>query len=242
VGARLAGCQPVPADRPPANAEGVALVWLNSPANPTGAVLPPAAQRGWVSWGRRFGVPVVADECYIELDWETVPVSLLHPSVCGDSHAGLLAVHSLSKRSNLAGYRAGILTGDPRLVAGLLAVRRHAGLMVPEPVQAAMVAAFDDDAHAAEQRQRYAARRARLRSALGSAGFAIEHSEAGLYLWASRDEDCWASVAWLAGHGILVAPGSFYGPTGGRHVRVALTATDERVAAAADRLVAPLLV
>jgi succinyldiaminopimelate transaminase len=240
VGARLAGCQPVPADRPPADGAGVALVWLNSPANPTGVVLPPAAQRGWVSWGRQFGVPVVADECYIELGWETVPVSLLHPSVCGGSHAGLLAVHSLSKRSNLAGYRAGILTGDPRLVAGLLAVRRHAGLMVPEPVQAAMVAAFDDDAHAAEQRQRYAARRARLRSALGSAGFAIEHSEAGLYLWASRGEDCWASVDWLAGHGILVAPGSFYGSTGGRHVRVALTATDERVAAAAARLAAPL--
>ena len=258
VGARLAGCQPVPVDRPPVAvagvpaegvppdgvpahgvpADGVALVWLNSPANPTGAVLSPAAQREWVRWGRQYGVPVVSDECYIELGWETTPVSVLHPSVCGGSHAGLLAVHSLSKRSNLAGYRAGIITGDPSLVAGLLAVRRHAGLIVPAPVQAAMVAAFNDDAHAAAQRQRYAARRMGLCSALRSAGFAIEHSEAGLYLWASRGEDCWASVDWLAGRGILVAPGSFYGSTGSRHVRVALTATDERVAAAVARLTA----
>lgn len=238
VGARLAGCEPVPVpcDQPPDDPAGVVLVWLNSPANPTGRVLSVAEQRSWVEWGRRYGVPVVSDECYVELGWETEPVSVLHPSVCDGSHDGLLAVHSLSKRSNLAGYRAGIVTGDPRLVAGLLAVRKHLGLMVPAPVQAAMVAAFGDDEHVAEQRRRYAARRAVLRPALATAGFWIEHSAAGLYLWASRDEDCWQSASWLAERGILVAPGTFYGAAGGRHIRVALTATDERVAAAAARL------
>jgi aspartate/methionine/tyrosine aminotransferase len=145
-------------------------------------------------------------------------------------------VHSLSKRSNLAGYRAGFVSGDPGLVARLLEVRKHAGMIVPAPVQAAMIAALDDDAHVVEQRARYRARRAVLRPALEAAGFTIEHSAAGLYLWASRDEDCWTTVDWLAARGILVAPGSFYGAAGARHVRVALTAPDERVQAAAARL------
>ncbi|HST66749.1 MAG TPA: aminotransferase class I/II-fold pyridoxal phosphate-dependent enzyme, partial [Mycobacteriales bacterium] len=148
----------------------------------------------------------------------------------------VLAVHSLSKRSNLAGYRAGIVAGDPALVAGLLEVRKHAGLIVPRPVQDAAAAAYDDDAHVAEQRARYAGRRELLRPALEKAGYTVEHSGAGLYLWATRGRDCWDEVAELARLGILVAPGTFYGPAGARHVRVALTATDERVAAAADRL------
>jgi aspartate/methionine/tyrosine aminotransferase len=148
----------------------------------------------------------------------------------------VLAVHSLSKRSNLAGYRAGFVAGDPAVVGELLAVRKHAGMMVPAPVQAAMLAALDDEESAREQRSRYAARRAALRPALERAGFAIEHSEAGLYLWATRGEDCWSTVDRLAALGILVAPGAFYGPTGERHVRVALTASDERVAAAVSRL------
>ena len=148
-------------------------------------------------------------------------------------------MHSLSKRSNLAGYRAAFVAGDAALVEELLAVRKHAGMMVPAPVQAAMIAALGDDAHVDEQRQRYARRRAALRTALSGAGFVIEHSEAGLYLWATRGEPCWDSVAWLAERGILVAPGEFYGIAGNRHVRVALTATDERVAAAARRLGAP---
>ena len=149
---------------------------------------------------------------------------------------GLLAVHSLSKRSNLAGYRAGFVTGDPLLVKELLAVRKHAGMMVPAPVQQAMVAALGDDKHVEEQRQRYGARRSVLLAALRGAGFAVSDSEAGLYLWASRGEDCWTSVGWLAERGVLVAPGAFYGAAGREHVRVALTATDERVAAAGARL------
>lgn len=161
---------------------------------------------------------------------------MLHPSVNGGSLDGILAVHSLSKRSNLAGYRAGFLGGDPVLVNQLLQARKHTGMIVSAPVQAAMVAALSDDDHVAEQRERYSARRNALRAALSGAGFTIEHSEAGLYLWATRGEDSWRTVEWLAERGILVAPGAFYGPGGGHHVRVALTATDERIAAAVDRL------
>ena len=161
---------------------------------------------------------------------------MLHPDVSGGSHEGILAVHSLSKRSNLAGYRCGFVAGDPAVVAELLAVRKNLGLIQPGPQQVAMAAALADDEHAAEQHARYAARRTTLRSALEGAGFRIDHSEASLYLWATRDQDCWDTVADLADLGILVAPGSFYGAAGRRHVRVALTATDERVAAAAARL------
>ena len=162
---------------------------------------------------------------------------MLHPDVCGGSHDGLLAVHSLSKRSNLAGYRAGFVAGDPALVADLLEVRKHAGMIVPAPVQAAMTAALSDDAHVAEQKERYARRRrACCARRCEAAGFRIDHSEAGLYLWSTRDEPCWDTVDWLAERGILVAPGDFYGEAGARHVRVALTATDERIAAAAARL------
>lgn len=233
VGARLAGADPVATDVPSAPA---ALVWLNSPANPTGTVLGLAELREWVRWGREHGALVVSDECYVEFGWEAEPVSVLHPEVNAGSLDGVLAVHSLSKRSNLAGYRAGFVAGDPKLVARLLELRRHIGLIVPAPVQVAMAAALADDSHVADQRARYAARRARLRAALPAAGFDVDASPAGLYLWASAGEDCWASVARLAELGILVAPGEFYGAAGARHVRVALTATDERVDAACARL------
>jgi len=163
---------------------------------------------------------------------------VLADEVCGGDYTGVIAVHSLSKRSNLAGYRAGFLGGDPALIAELLAVRKHAGMIVPAPVQAAMVAALGDESHVSAQRARYAARREALREALVKAGFAIEHSTAGLYLWSTRDEQCWTTVDWLAQRGILVAPGAFYGPAADRHVRIALTATDERVAAAVARLTA----
>ena len=179
---------------------------------------------------------LVSDECYLECAWETEPVSVLHPSINGGSTEGILALHSLSKRSNLAGYRCAFVAGDADLVGELLAVRKNLGLIMPGPMQHAMAAALDDDAHADEQHARYAARRALLRTALETAGFRVDHSEASLYLWSSRDEDCWDTVSWLADRGILVAPGSFYGAAGGRHVRVAFTATDERIAAAVERL------
>ncbi|MDZ4269729.1 MAG: succinyldiaminopimelate transaminase [Mycobacterium sp.] len=213
-----------------------ALVYLNSPSNPTGRVLGIDHLRKVVGWARERGVLVASDECYLGLGWDDVPLSILHPQVCDGDHTGLLAVHSLSKTSSLAGYRAGFVAGDAAVVAELLAVRKHAGMMVPTPVQAAMVAALDDDAHEQEQRERYARRRDALLPVLRSAGFTVEHSEAGLYLWATRGEPCRDTVGWLAQRGILVAPGEFYGPRGARHVRVALTATDERVAAAVQRL------
>jgi succinyldiaminopimelate transaminase len=237
VGALLAGADVVATDSLFSLGPGpTALVWVNSPSNPTGRVLPAEHLAKVVAWAREHGAIVVSDECYTELAWTAEPTSILHPEVCGGSHQGLLAVHSLSKRSNLAGYRAGFVAGDPALVTELLAVRKHVGMMVPGPVQDAMVAALDDDGHVATQRERYAARRKRLLRAFGGAGFEVTHSEAGLYLWASRGEDCWDTVAWLAERGVLVAPGSFYGAAGHRHVRVALTATDERVDAGVARL------
>jgi succinyldiaminopimelate transaminase len=237
VGAKLAGAQVVRTDG--LTALGPArpkIVWLNSPSNPTGRVLPVEHLRKVVDWARERGAVVVSDECYLALGWTVEPVSVLHPSVCGGRLDGVLAVHSLSKTSSLAGYRAGFVTGDPALVADLLAVRKHAGMIVPRPVQAAMTAAMADDEHVRAQRDRYAARRAVLLPALRSAGFTVDHSEAGLYLWATRDEPAWETVSWLAERGILAAPGTFYGPTGAAHVRVALTAPDERIAAATTRL------
>jgi succinyldiaminopimelate transaminase len=238
VGARLAGARPVAADGLLSlGPEPAALWWLNSPSNPTGRVLPAEHLRKVAGWARERGTVVASDECYIELGFEERPVSVLHPDACGGSHEGLLAVHSLSKRSTMAGYRVGFVAGDPRLIAELLEIRKHAGLMVPGPIQAAATAALRDDEHADAQLARYAARREALRPALEAAGWAVEHSRAGLYLWASHPgRDDWASVAVLAEAGILVAPGSFYGPTGARHIRAALTATDERIAAAAARL------
>lgn len=237
VGARLAGARVVRADSLTAlGPMRPKLIWVNSPANPTGAVLPSAHLAKVVAWARERGAVVASDECYLDLSFDERPVSILHPDVCGDSHEGLLAVHSASKHSNVAGYRAGFIAGDPALAASLLEIRKHAGMIVPAPVQAAMVAVFGDDDHIDEQRGRYSARRDSLRAALLGAGFNIEHSAAGLYLWATRGEDCWATVGALADLGILVAPGTFYGPTGGRHVRIALTATDERVAQGVERL------
>ncbi|MFJ6568325.1 bifunctional succinyldiaminopimelate transaminase/glutamate-prephenate aminotransferase [Streptomyces sp. NPDC091292] len=237
VGARLARAEPVayddPTDLDPA---GLKLLWLNSPSNPTGRVLSKDELARIVAWAREHGVLVFSDECYIELGWEADPVSVLHPDVCGGSYEGIVAVHSLSKRSNLAGYRAAFAAGDPAVLGPLLQLRKHGGMMTSAPTQAAVVAALGDEQHVHEQRARYLARRTALRAALENHGFRIEHSEASLYLWATRDEPCWTTVAHLATLGILVAPGDFYGAAGANFVRVALTATDERVAAAASRL------
>lgn len=237
VGARLAGAEPVVYDEPTElDPTGLKLLWLNSPSNPTGRVLTVDELRRTVAWAREHGVLVVSDECYLELGWEAEPVSVLHPDVCGGSYDGIVAVHSLSKRSNLAGYRSAFLLGDAAVLGELLQIRKHGGMMVAAPVQAATVAALGDTAHVAEQRDRYARRRAALRAAFEAAGFRIEHSEASLYLWATRDEPCWDTVRDLAERGILVAPGDFYGTAGERFVRIAFTATDERVAAAVRRL------
>jgi succinyldiaminopimelate transaminase len=237
VGASIAGCRAIACDNPDELGDvRPALVWINSPANPTGRILGVDALKNWVNRARERGSLLASDECYGEFGWESQPISVLHPSINGGSHSGLLAVYSLSKRSNLAGYRAGFVAGDRNVVADLLAVRKHAGMLVPRPVQEAMVDLLSDHDHVELQRARYLRRRTVLRPALQAAGFRIEHSEGAIYLWATRDEDCHDSVDYLARRGILVAPGDFYGDAATRHVRVALTATDERVAAAAARL------
>ncbi len=228
-----------PADSlPRSDPNGCALAWLNSPSNPTGQVLPAEHLRKVVSWARDRGTVVASDECYLELGWDATPLSVLHPDVCGESHRGLLAVHSLSKRSNLAGYRAGFVTGDPDLVAELLEVRKHAGMIVPAPVQAAMAAALNDDDHAA--------RAVRPVTRPGGTGCGRRWRRlAGLSITPSPGCTCgpripaWTagrSVQRLAGAGILVAPGDILRTGRRRHIRVALTATDERIDAAVQRL------
>jgi len=250
VGARLAGAVPAVVDGlaalgPLTPSTAPKLLWLNSPGNPTGKVLGVEHLAKVVDWARRHGVVVASDECYAELDWRerdpssseppTTP-SILDPRVTGGSHGGLLAVYSLSKQSNLAGYRAAFVAGDPGLVKRLLEVRKHAGMIMPAPVQHAMAAALGDDTHVAEQKARYAARRGRLKAAVEGAGLRVDDSEAGLYLWCTGGEDAWATVGWFAERGILAAPGTFYGVAGGQHVRVALTASDASIEAAAARL------
>jgi succinyldiaminopimelate transaminase len=253
VGARLAGASPRPMRSltglgPMTRASAPGLLWLNTPSNPTGQVLGLGHLRKVVSWARLHGVLVASDECYAELDWREDPgeddsgraavstPSLLDPRVCGGDPTGLLVVYSLSKRSSMAGYRAGFVAGDVSVVRRLLEIRRHAGMMLPWPVQRAMVAALGDDEHVAVQKARYARRRTTLTKALATSGFRVDHSDAGLYLWSSRGEGSWETLEWLAGHGILAAPGTFYGPAGAEHVRIALTASDERIEAAAQRL------
>ncbi len=246
VGARLAGATPLPADDVAAWSDrpDVRLVWLNSPSNPTGAVLGVEQLRAAVAAARRTGAVVASDECYALLPWSEpwatagVP-SILDPRVCDGDHAGLLAVHSLSKQSNLAGYRSAFVAGDAALVSRLLEIRKHAGMMAPAPIQAATAAALVDDEHVAAQRAVYGRRRRVLIGALEASGLLVEDSAAGLYLWVrapGAGQDCWQTVADLAKLGILVAPGLFYGPSGARHVRVSLTANDEAIASAAMRL------
>lgn len=240
VGARLVGATPLPADGTAQVGPGsgrVRLVWLNSPGNPDGKVLPVDHLAKVVAWARSIGAVVASDECYAQLPWDVDEVpSILDPRVCGGSHEGLLAVYSLSKQSNLAGYRAAFVAGDPALVRGLVEIRKHAGAMMPWPVQEAMRVALGDDEHVVQQRERYRARRTHVVDALHRAGFRIDASQAGLYLWATRQEPAWTTVGWLAERGVLVAPGEFYGARGARHVRVALTASDERIERLAERI------
>ncbi|MDT0117683.1 succinyldiaminopimelate transaminase [Microbacterium sp. PRF11] len=241
VGARLVGAEAVASDDPADWPVHTRLVWINSPGNPDGRVLSVGELRDAVTRAREIGAVLASDECYAELGWdapwdlERVP-SVLDPAVVEGDLTDVLSVYSLSKQSNLAGYRAAFLAGDPRLVSRLLTGRKHLGLMPPAPVQRAMAVALGDDAHVAEQRERYARRRAQLKPAVEAAGFTVDRSEGGLYLWATEGRDAWESVGRLADLGILVGPGHFYGTHYPDHVRFSLTATDERIAAAADRL------
>ncbi|WP_213813829.1 succinyldiaminopimelate transaminase [Glaciihabitans sp. dw_435] len=240
IGAAIAGATVLASDDPaewPANTK---LIWLNSPGNPDGRVLGIEGLRAAVVRARELGAVIANDECYAELNWdgdEPTP-SILDPRVLGGSRDHVLSVYSLSKQSNLAGYRAGFVAGCSDIIAELLAVRKHAGLMPPAPVQAAMVAALGEDESVAAQREVYRSRRDRLKAALEAYGFRVDHSEAGLYLWVTRGDDAWKATAELADLGILVTPGTFYGDGSHQHVRVALTTTDANIDAAVARLAA----
>lgn len=243
IGAALVGATAVAADDPESWPAETKLIWLNSPANPTGEVKSVDYLRAAVARARELGAVIVNDECYAELGWaaqwqHTTTPCILHPDVVGSDHTGVLSVYSLSKQSNLAGYRTAFLAGDRGLVSQLLNVRKHAGLISPAPIQAAMVAALGDGSHVAEQKDRYRSRRTQLLRGLEATGFRVDYSEAGLYLWATRGEDCWRSVEFMSERGILVGPGTFYGEHSNEHIRISLTETDERVNAAVERLLA----
>lgn len=263
VGARLAGAVPVPVDQSrPDTWPAAALAWINSPSNPTGHVLGPDVLRAAIAWARAHHAVLASDECYAALPWSEpwahagVP-SLLGADVCGGDTSSLLVLYSLSKQSSMAGYRAGLLLGDPRLVRAIVEVRRHAGMLVPAPVQRAMIAALEDEEAVRAQRARYGARREELAAGIAAAGLENDPlSAAGLYLWVRaprngasrparvaprgsappRSSASWRLVDWFARLGILVAPGDFYARSGARHVRLALTATDERIHEARARL------
>lgn len=270
VAVRMAGATPVRADSltqlgPTLPSSAPVLMFINSPGNPSGRILGEGHLRKVVQWARERGTVVVSDECYLGLAWDAEAPSILDPAINDGDLSGLIAVHSLSKTANMASYRAGWLAGDPALLGPLLQVRRHMGLMVPGPVQAAMVTALSDD-HAHDlQRSRYARRRSVLRAAVEAAGFRVDESYGGLYLWVTRGEGpgpvggrgaaavpessrelvessrelpetSRELVDWFAERGILVAPGDFYGPKGARHVRISLTASDEAIEVAAGRI------
>jgi succinyldiaminopimelate transaminase len=244
MGALLAGCRPVPVPELPgggpdlstvdeADAARALMVWTNSPSNPTGFL---TDLEGGAGWARDQGIPMFSDECYAEFTWDGPPRSVLE---CGAT--GVIAVHSLSKRSNLAGVRAGFYAGDPELVAYLVEVRRHAGLMVPGPVQAGAAVALDDDEHVLDQRRRYLERLTYLAGVLGHAGLPAELPAGGFYLWVAVPEVArrggWSVTEALAlESGMLVSPGEFYGPRGAGFVRVAAVQPMDRLELVAERL------
>jgi succinyldiaminopimelate transaminase len=246
MGAELAGCRAVPVPSAPGRLGGLdlgaiepddaaraLLLWSNSPSNPTGGLGDLGAE---AVWGRSQGVPVFSDECYAAFTWDGPPRSVLQ-----QGSEGVVAVHSLSKRSNLAGVRVGFYAGDPELVEFLRAVRQHAGLMVPGPAQAAAVAALADEGHVEAQRARYRERLAFLAGVLGGYGCPVALPEGGFYLWvpvpAGRWSDAWVMAEALAADGgILVSPGDLYGEGGAGHVRVAVVQPMERLALVGERL------
>jgi len=248
IGARFAGAEAVAADdldelAPEVRAR-VRMVWINSPGNPTGIVRDVASTRRIVDQARALGAVVASDECYAELGWGPwdvqqggTPVpSVLDPRVTGGDDSLLLSAYSMSKQSNVAGYRAAFLAGDAALMRNLVNSRKHAGMIVPAPVQEAMRAGLGDDEHVLAQKARYRSRRERLVPAVEAFGLRIDASEAGLYLWCTAGEDTWDTVRRFAEQGVVVGPGVFYGTAGEGYVRLALTAPDERIDAAAARL------
>ena len=235
VGALIAKADPIEVDIDPSSWPKSDLAWINSPSNPTGRIHSTSELNAVIEYSRNTGAIIASDECYLNFPTnEKAPVSIL--KVANGNNKNLLAVHSMSKRSNLAGYRAALIVGDSELIAKIREIRKHAGMMVPQPIQRALTVALSDENHVAEQSARYLKRRKILQPALESAGFKVEFSDAGLYIWCTRDEDSWKSVEWLANLGILATPGNFYGNAGAKHIRVTLTSTDEKISDAASRI------
>jgi len=234
VGALIAQAEPIAVGIDAQSWPGADFAWVNTPSNPTGRVHSEPELRATIKWARENDGTLVCDECYIDFGDSATPTSLLKFTE-GDN-TNILVVHSLSKRSSMAGYRGAFLIGDAKLISQIREIRKHAGMMVPLPIQNAMVAALSDETHVVEQRARYNARRAVLAPALIAAGFKIEETAAGLYIWCTRSEDCWKSVEWLANLGIVATPGSFYGEVGASHIRIAMTATDAQISDAAARI------
>lgn len=235
VGSMIAKSEALAVGFDAANWPKADLAWINSPSNPTGRVSTDAELISAIKWAQSStGAIVISDECYLEFEESAKPKSIL--SLTSGDNRNILALHSLSKRSSMAGYRAAMLIGDPELIAKILEIRKHAGMMVSLPVQNAMIAALSDSQHVAAQRERYNLRKAKVRAAISKHGFKVEHSQAGLYLWATRGEDDWESVAWFAEKGVLVTPGHFYGAAGSKHVRIAMTATDQQIDELVKRL------
>jgi succinyldiaminopimelate transaminase len=240
VGAALCGAEIISEDDPTKWPENTKLIWINSPGNPDGRVLDVAEMKAAVVRARELGAVLASDECYAELGWghwaETRIPSVLDPRVCEGSYENLLAIYSLSKQSNLAGYRAAFAAGPEALIKGLVNIRMHSGLIMPAPVQKAVIAALGDEEHVAAERAIYQKRREVLIEAVKAYGFEIAESQAGLYLWATLGEDCWVTVKRMADLGILVVPGEFYEAGGSKYVRFSITATDEKISEGAARL------
>jgi succinyldiaminopimelate transaminase len=241
VGAALAGAQLISDDDPEKWPRNTKLIWINSPGNPDGKVLGVEEFRKAVAKARELGALLASDECYAELGWvspwdkEVIP-SVLDERVSGASMDGILAVYSLSKQSNMAGYRAAFAVGSEELVAALVNLRMHSGMIMPLPTQQAVIAALGDSLHVEKEKQIYKKRREILLDGVRAYGFEVSDSEAGLYLWASLQEDCFETVKKMAELGIVVVPGSFYGEHSTHHVRFSLTATDDEIARASTRL------
>lgn len=241
VGAKFAGAEIFTSDEPGDWPENTKLIWINSPGNPDGGVASVERLRRAVERARELGAVIVNDECYAELAWTEPYASegtpcILRPDVTGGDLCGVLSIYSLSKQSNLAGYRAAFAAGDSDLVAAIVNLRMHSGMITPLPVQRAMAAALGDYEHVRIQRETYRRRREELLHALLAAGYQVDSSEAGLYLWATRGQNCWQEISALVEIGILAVPGEFYGKAGENHVRLSITATDSAISTASERL------
>ena len=243
IGTQLAGAQVTTVEDPAdtdswVHLPGVRALWINSPGNPSGRVMDRAGLAKIVQAARSIGATVLSDECYALLDWSgsaQASPCILESQVCGGDASGILCLYSMSKQSNMAGYRAALVAGDAQLVKAMTAYRKQVGLIVPGPVQRAMRAALEDGEAVTAQRDVYARRLHALTEALGAYGYDAVMPQGGLYIWAqARSGDCWADMAELSRLGILASPGEFYGD--GRYLRFSSTITDEQLDLALGRL------